>query len=98
MSYVNIPLTISASGVSTGFYLPIGEHWLTIKADGWGSATLQHSLNDLSGTYENVKDSSGNNIVITANWNYPVAGGTFYRLNVTAYTNPITVNAGQSSR
>jgi hypothetical protein len=98
MSYTNIPLVISASGVSSGFSLPTGEHWLVIKASGWGSVTLQVSPDNSAGSYEDAKDSSGNAITITGNWNFPVAGGMFYRLNVTSYSQPITVNARRATR
>ena len=91
--YQNLPLTISASGNSAGFRLSMGDHWLVIKSTGWGSATLQVSPSDAAGSYENVKDASGNTIVITGNWQFPVQGGVFYRLNVTSYSQPITVTA-----
>ena len=98
MSYTNIPLVISASGNSAGFSLPSGEHWLVIKAASWGSATLQVSPDNSAGSFEDAKDENGDAIAITGNWNYPIAGGVFYRLNVTAYTAPITINARRASR
>ena len=97
MSYTNLPLTISASGVSSGFSLPSGDHWLVIKASGWGSATLQVSPDNTAGSFEDARDSSGTAITITANWQYPVAGGLFYRLNVTSYSQPIVITARRAS-
>jgi hypothetical protein len=91
MSQNILPLTISASGVSAGFYLPPGDNWLFLRAGSWGSATLQVSPDDSAGSFVDARDSAGNVVTITSNWQNPVAGGAVYRLNVTAYTAPITV-------
>jgi hypothetical protein len=88
---MSLPLTITASGASAGFRLPWGEPWLFISSTGWGSATLQVSRDNSPGSYRNARDASGNAVTFTSDWASPVAGGVWYRLNVTAYSQPITV-------
>jgi hypothetical protein len=97
MSQNILPLTISASGVSAGFYLPPGDNWLFIEATSWGSATLQISKNDATGSFNDAEDENGNAIVFTKNFSKPIAGGAVYRLNVTAYTSPITVDTRRAT-
>ena len=92
MSQRNLPLTISASGASAGFYLPPGDNWLFVEAASWGSATLQVSKDDSAGSFNDAEDENDEAIVFTKNFNKPIAGGAVYRLNVTAYTSPIVVD------
>lgn len=97
MSQSSRSITISASGNSNGLTVPIGDCWLFIKAASWGSATLQVSPDDSSGSFEDAKDENGDAIVITSNWQYPMAGGVTYRLNVTSYSAPITFSFREAS-
>jgi hypothetical protein len=98
MEYPKLPLTVSASGFSEPFKLSSGYHWVAMKAASWGSATLQYSLTNEEGSYENAKKLDGTDIVITANWQYALLGGIYYRLNVTDYTAPISIDGRLASR
>lgn len=62
---------------------------LIITAAGWGSATVQVSGDNIN--WVNLENSNGV-VTVTSNKGLQVYGGLFYRINVTSYTNPITMS------
>ena len=95
----NLDITIEAEGVTQGFGFQAGEHWLIFRADTWGSVTLQMSADGSPGSYADVTDlDTGDSIVITNDWNYPVSGGVYYRFNATDVVSDITVKSRRATR
>ena len=84
--------TVSSATQSDFIFLEPGEWVLMVTAGGWGAAALQ--IGD-GATFMNAQDSSGD-ISFSANKSIVVAGGMCYRLNVTSYSQPITLSAFRS--
>jgi hypothetical protein len=95
----NLDLTITEDGPSESFGFQAGDHWLIIRCEEFGSVTLQMSPDDTEGSFADVKDfETGDSVVITENWNYPVAGGVYYRLNVTEFNSDYIVKSRRATR
>ena len=84
--------TVSSATQSDFIFLEPGEWALMATANAWGSATLQ--VGDGS-KFANAQDSAGD-VTFTTDKTVIVAGGMCYRLNVTSYSQPITLSAFRS--
>lgn len=62
---------------------------LIITSAGWGSATVQVSGDNIN--WVDLENSNGV-VVVTSNKGLQVYGGLFYRINITVYTNPVTIS------
>jgi hypothetical protein len=83
-------LVVNSSGNSQSLLIPPGRYSLSVSAAGWGSANLQSSVDN--STFFNVTfPESGNDVSFTKNTILEVNGGLYFRLNISVYTNPITV-------
>ena len=85
--------TVSSATQSDFIFLEPGEWALMATADGWGATTLQ--VGD-GAKFANAKDGSGSDVTFSADKTVIVAGGMCYRLNVTSYSQPITLSAFRS--
>jgi hypothetical protein len=86
----NLPLLVSASGLSQSFYIPDGDHSLVVTASSWGSAALEVSFDNITFM---PAENSNSPIVFVSNKSIIISGNLFYRLNVSSYTDTITVNS-----
>ena len=84
--------TVSSATQSDFIFLDPGEWALMATASAWGQATLQ--VGDGS-KFANAQDGAGD-VTFTADKTVIVAGGMCYRLNVTSYSQPITLSAFRS--
>ena len=85
--------TVSSATQSDYIFLEPGEWALMATSTGWGSADLQ--VGDGS-KFANAQDGPGKDVTFSEDKTVIVAGGMCYRLNVTSYSQPITLSAFRS--
>lgn len=81
-------VTKSSSGTSDPVFAD-AESALIITSDSWGAATIEISGDGVN--YVTLENTSGT-IALTGNKGIFVYGGLFYRLNISAYTSPVTMS------
>lgn len=84
---LTVHVTATATGTTDAIYASVDESVLEIRSSGtWTteSVTIEVSSTNEPDSFVTLQDSNGN-VVFTAEGSVKVAGGMYYRMNVTTY-------------
>lgn len=88
-------IVTTGTGTSDYLIIPRGKHLLQFTwAGAAGAGKLEISLNAVD--FLTVLDSAGSDVSITANYMLLVAGGAYYRMNISSHTSVLTVTPVRS--